>query len=204
MRRFLLVIAALAAAAPLAHAQTAGKPAAAPAPAPAPSAAKKELIAKVIQAQQAGIDRMARQMVEQPVVMLLQRAGPIIQNRVPPDQREAVARDIQADVRKFVDETTPIVRQKAKALAPTTLGPLLDQKLTEAELKEVAAILESNAWRKFQGLAPEMEKALGEKLVAETKAQVEPKLKALEQSMSKRVGLDAPPAAPASAAAGGK
>jgi hypothetical protein len=204
MRRTLVLLVALASASPLLRAQPAPKPA--PAPAAASSAAKKDLIAKIVKAQQGGIDQMARQMVEQPALMMLQSAGPVVQNRVPADQRETVARELQNDVRKYVDETLPIVRQKAQAIAPATIGPLLDKSLSEAELKEIVAILESSAWRKFQGLMPELQKALVEKLVAETKGQVEPKVKALEQSMRRRldagVAASAPP--PASAPAAGK
>lgn len=157
--------------------------------------AKKELIAKILQAQQAGIDGLARQLVEQPAVQLLQRAGAIVQQRVAADQRQAMANELQGDVRQFVEQTYPIVRARAQALAPTTIGPLMDEKMTEAELKEVLAVFESAAWRKFQTLAPEMQKALGEKLVADVKPQVETRLKALDAAMGKRLGLTPPAAA---------
>jgi hypothetical protein len=196
----LLLLVALATAGAGAQGQTTGKPAAA-----APSSpAKKELAARIVKAQQAGIDRLARQLVEQPAMTMLQRAGPIVQNKVPADQREAVARDLQAEARRYVDEALPVVRQKAQALAPATLGPLLEQRLSEAELKEVAAVLESPAWRKFQALMPELEQAFGEKLVTETRNQVEPRLRALEQSMGRRLGVETPAAAPAPPPAGGK
>jgi hypothetical protein len=186
MLKFTVLACALAVSA-LASAQTASTP------------AKKELVAKILQAQQGNIDQLARQLVEQPAMQMLQRAGPVIQNRVAADKREAMARDVQADVRKFVEETFPIVRQRAQALAPTTIGPLLEEKMTEAELKEVLAVFESAAWRKFQTLAPDMQKALGEKLVAEIKPQVETRLKALDATLGKRLGLTPPASAPASA-----
>jgi hypothetical protein len=188
-----LLLAAALALAPCAQAQTSSSP------------AKKDLVAKILQAQQPGIDQLARQLVEQPAMQLLQRAGAAVQQRVEADKREAMARDLQADARKFVDDTYPIVRQRAQALAPTTIGPLLEEKMTEAELKEVHGILQSPAWRKFQGLAPEMQKALGEKLVADVKPQVEANLRTLDQAMAKRLGIT--PAAnppPAAAPAPGK
>lgn len=151
--------------------------------------AKKDLVAKIIQAQQGGVDQLARQLVEQPAVQMLQAAGRAVQQRVPAEQREAVARELQGDVRKFVDETVPIVRQRATALAPSTIGPLLEEKLTEAELREVLGIFNSASWKKFQGLAPDMQKALGEKLVAEVKPDVEARLKSLDATMSRRLGI---------------
>ena len=160
----------------------------------ATSPAKKELIAKILKAQQAGIEQLARQLVEQPGVQLLQRAGAVVQSRVPADQREAMARDLQNDVRQYVASTYPGVRDRATALAPTTIGPLLEQQMTEAELREVLRIFESATWRKFQQMAPDMQKALGEKLVADVKPQVETSLKALDQTMAKRLGISPPPA----------
>ena len=186
MLKFTVLACALAVSA-LASAQTASTP------------AKKELVAKILQAQQGGVDQLARQLVEQPAMQMLQRAGPVIQNRVAADKREAMARDVQADVRKFVEEIYPIVRQRAQALAPSTIGPLIEEKMTEAELKEVLAVFESAAWRKFQTLAPDMQKALGEKLVADVKPQVETRLKALDAALGKRLGLTPPASAPASA-----
>lgn len=163
----------------------------------ASSPAKKELVAKILQAQQPGIDQLARQIVEQPALQLLQRAGSMVQTRVAADQREAVAKDLQADARKFVEETFPIVRQRATAMAPSTIGTLIEEKMTEAELREVLGILESPAWRKFQTLSPDMQRALGEKLVADVKPQVETRLKAMDQAMAKRLGITGPASAPA-------
>jgi hypothetical protein len=178
---------ALAAALP-AQAQTAAAPSAS-APLPT-SPAKKALVAKILALQQPGIEAMARQLAEQPALQMLQSAGPALQ-RLPADRREAVARDLQADARKYAEEATPLVREQAVKLAPSTIGTLLEERLTEAELKQVLALLESPANRKFQAMAGDMQRALGEKLVAETRATVEPKVRALEQTMAKRLEMPA-------------
>ena len=49
-----------------------------------------------------------------------------------------------------------------------------------------------------------MQRALSEKVVAETRPDVEPKLKALQASVSKRLGIVPTPAASAPAGANGK
>lgn len=163
--------------------------------------AKKELVAKVLQLQQPAIEQVARAMAEQPAQLLMQRAGPVLQQRIPPDKRQAVAQEIQADVKKYVDETVPLVRDRAVALAPSTIGVLLDERFTEDELKQLIAIIESPVNRKFQQLGGEMQKSLAEKLVAETKGVIEPKVRALDTAMGKRLGLPSPTArAPAGAA----
>lgn len=160
----------------------------------AASPAKKELVAKILQAQQVAIEQLARQLVEQPAGQLARGATAALQTRVPADQREALFKELQADVRKFVDETYPLVREKALKLAPLTIGPLMEERLTEDELRQVLAIFQSAAWRKFQGLSGDMQKALGERLVADIKDQVEPRVRALDQTMARRLGIT-PPAA---------
>jgi len=189
-----------------AQAQAQQTPIAAPAaPAALPtSPAKKALVAKIIALQQPGIEALARQLVEQPAAQLLQQAGPALQQRVPAEQREAVGREIQADVRKFVDEAAPMARDRAIKLAPSTIGTVLEERMTEDELKQVVAILESPANKKFQSLAGDMQRALAEKLVAETRPLIQPKLQALEQSVAKRLGITPPPAGAAPAATPGR
>ncbi len=178
----LVVLAAALAATSVAHAQT--------------SAAKKELVAKVLKLQQPGIEAMARGMAEQPAMQMMQQAGAALQ-RLPAERRDAVARDIEADMRKYAEETVPLVRERAVKLAPSTIGPLLEERFTEEELKQVIAILESPVNRKFQGMAPDMQRAIGEKLIAEARPLVEPKLRALDQSVGKRLGITPPAAASA-------
>lgn len=162
------------------------------------SAAKKELVAKLLKLQQPGIEAMARQLVEQPARQMLQQASPAVQ-RLPAERREAVARDIEADVRKYFEESAPGVVARAVNLAPSTIGVLLEERLTEDELREVISILESPANRKFQGLAGDMQRAIGEKLIAETRGDVESKVRALDQTVARRLGIT-PPAAAASGA----
>ena len=166
----------------------------------APTIGKKELIARVLQLQQPGIEAMARGLAEQPAMQLMQQAGQALQ-RLPTERREALARDIEADLRKYAEEAVPIVTARAVKLAPSTIGPLLEERLNEDELRQVIAMLESPVIRKFQGMTGDMQKALTEKLVSETKPDIEPKVRAMQQVVAKRLGLTAPAAGAASAPA---
>jgi hypothetical protein len=155
---------------------------------PTPSSpAKKELAAKIVKLQQPGIDNLARQLVEQPAMQMMQQAGIALQQRVAADRRQAVAADIQADARKYAEEMGPIARDKATKMAPGILQPILEEKFSEDELKQLIAIIESPVNRKYQALGGEMQKALAEKLVAELKPTIEPKLKALNQTIAGRL-----------------
>ncbi len=160
-------------------------------PAPA-SAAKKELVAKVLQLQRPGVEAMARQLAEQPAMQLMQQAGQALQ-RVPEDKRQALARDIEADIRQYVEDAGPLVRDNAVRLQPETIGPLLEERFTEDELREVIRILESPANRKFQQMGSDMQRALGEKLIAATREQVEGKVRALDQAVARRLNAALPP-----------
>jgi hypothetical protein len=162
---------------------------------------KKELVQKVLQLQQPSIEAAARQLAELPAAQMMQRAGMLIQARVPADKREALAKDIQADARRYAEEAVPVVRERAVKLAPTTIGPVLEERFSEDELKQLIGILESPVSRKFQQLGNEMQRALGEKLIAETRPTLEPKLKALDQSITKRITAVASPAAGSAASA---
>jgi hypothetical protein len=181
-------------AATVAYAQNASAPAAS---APV-SPAKKQLVARVIQLQQPQIELIGRALVEQPARALLQQASIVLQQRVAPERRQAIGEDIQSDARKYADEALPLVRERALQLAPSTLGPLLEQRMTEDELRQTIAFLESPVLKKYQSLFPEMQHSLGERLVAEMRPTIDPKVRALEQSIAQRLGVGNAASAPAS------
>lgn len=171
--------------------------------------AKKELSARIIKLQQPGIENMARSLAEQPAAGMMEQVRTVLPARVAPDKQEAVAKEINAEVKKYVDEAVPLVRDRAIKLAPSTVGAVLEEKFTEEELRQVIAVMESPAWIKFQQLGPDMQKPLMEKLVAETRPLIDPKIKALDQSIAKSLGVteaggSAKPASPAAPAKTGK
>jgi hypothetical protein len=194
MKKF--VVTALLASAAIAHAQNTAAPASS-----SSSPAKKELIQKLMVLQQPGIENVARGLVEQPAAAMIQAAGRALQ-QVPADKREATGKSIEADVKKYVEETNPMVRERAIKLAPSTIGAALEDKLTEDELKQLIAWLESPVRKKYEQIVPEVQKNFTEKLVAESRPSVEPKLQALEAKV--RASLGVPPAAAASGASAPK
>ena len=188
MQRLTILALALAALAinPIVHAQAAP--------------AKKELVQKVLQLQQPGLETMARELASRPVVQLMQAAGNVLQTQVPADKREAMGRSIEADMKKYVDEATPILRDRAVRLAPTTYGAQLEEKFTEDELKQLIVWLESPVNRKFQQFGPEMQNNLVQKLMADATPALEPKFQALQQKVRGTLGITAPAPPPAATA----
>ena len=189
-QKSLLILAIAAAACTSVHAQQNSTP------------AKKELVARILKVQQPSIDNLARLLVTDPLGPLMDSADAALQQKVAADKREAVAKSIQADTKKYVDETVPLVRDRATKLAPTTIGPILEEKFTEEELKQVVAMLESPVLAKFHAAGGDIQRALMEKVVADTRGQVETKFRSLEDSIAKRLGLPPAPAAAAPGASG--
>ena len=170
---------------------------AAQAQAPA-SPAKKELVQKLLALQQPGIEMAARGLVERPAAVMLQEAGRVLQTQIPPEKREAIGKTIEADAKRYVDEALPVVRERALKVAPTTLGVALEEKFSEDELKQLIAWFESPVNKKFQAASGEMQNNFMQKLVAEARPLIEPKLQALEQKV--RTALGAPAATTGDAA----
>jgi hypothetical protein len=186
-----------------AQAQTA---ASAPAATAAPtSAAKKELVKKLLQLQQANFDGLSRSIVERPAIQLMQAAGQALQTQVPADKREATGKQIETDIKKFVDDSSAILRDRTAKLVPTTFGAGLEEKFTEDELKQFIAWTESPVNKKFQQLLPDIQTAFMQKLAAETSPLLDPKFQAVQQkvrnTLTTAIGNTSSGTAPASSPA---
>jgi uncharacterized protein len=176
------------------------------APAAPASPAKKELVAKLLQLQQPGIDNMARMIAERPVQVLMQQAGQAMQQQVPAEKREATAKSLQADAQKFVEEAMPVVRERAMKHVPSTVGALLEERFSEDELKQLIAWHESPIKKKYEQVGPEMQNSLVQKVLAEAGPVLDPKLQALQQKMGAtlRSAAGAPAAGGKPAASGAR
>ena len=123
---------------------------------------------------------------------MMRDAGLAIQAQVPPDKREATGHAIEAEVKKYVDEAYPIVRERALKLAPSAIGPVLEAKMSEDELRQLLAWLESPTAKKYQQIGLEMRNTFTQKLLAEMPGVLDPKLVALDGRI--RAILGVPPA----------
>lgn len=153
-------------------------------------AQKKELVAKLLKLQKNVIEGLAEGLVEQPANQLLQQADTALQSRVPKDKQADVIQGVRADIKKYLDDTSPIIKAKAITLAPSTIGKMLEEKFSKAELKQLITILESPVNRRLHELGPEMQRSLSEKLVSESRVDIEPKIRELQGNLSKRFGAN--------------
>ena len=158
---------------------------AASAPAYPTSPAKKELVVRLLAQQQPAIERLARNLAEEPAQRLVQQVAAALQTRVAPEKREAVGKKIEADVRKYVEEAVPLVRDRAIKIMPATLGAAFEEKFSEDELRQMLTWLESPVNKKYQQIGSDLQNDLVKKLVADARPAIDAKLKTLEASIVK-------------------
>ena len=159
----------------------------------AQSSTKKELVQRVLQLQQTEIENVARGLVERPAAQMMQEAGSAMQRQGPPDKREAMGKASEAEGKKYIDESYPLVRERALRLAPTTIGAVLEEKMSEDELKQLVAWLESPVNKKYQQIGPDMRNAFIQKLLNDARPVVDPKVQALDGRIRVVLGLPPPP-----------
>lgn len=188
LKKNILAIALLAAAAG-AHAQsTPAAPASASAPAAVISPAKRDLLQRLITLQQPALEGMARNLAEQPALQMLSAARQAMPG-VPEAKREAVVAKIDGEARKYFEEANAVIKERAGKVGQAALLPLFDEKFSEDELRQLLVALEAPAYKKFQLLAPDMGNAFGQKVVADLRPVLDPKLKALEQTITSTLGV---------------
>lgn len=147
------------------------------------SPVKQEIIQRILKVWH--VEVLGQTMLQEPVAEAVNQASAMLRGRATPEKRDAAMKDITAEAKKFLDDSAPVVTGSAQTLIPTTVVPLLAERFTEDELRQILAMLESPVKRKFEALAPELQKTLGERIAADTKPTIDPKLQDLQQ----RIGL---------------
>lgn len=176
----LVLLALSAACSGAVHAATAATPAAASIP-----PAKQALVERVLKLW--NIDTIGQSMLQVPVADAVQQARAMLQGRAAPEKRDAAMADIVGEAKQFMADATPITRSSADKLIPATIAPLLAERYTEEELRQLIAILESPVKKKFEAMLPEMQKTLGEGVAADTRSVIDPKLQGLKEKIGLRL-----------------
>ena len=144
---------------------------------------KQALVQRVLD--KMGLESVGLQMLQTPVADMLRQSRVVVQSRVPADKQDALMKDITAEATKFVEQEAPALRTSTHAIVQSSVAPLLAQKFSEDELKQLAGILESPVLAKFETIVPEMKRAVGENVARAQGAQIQPKMTELQN----RVGL---------------
>jgi hypothetical protein len=151
----------------------------------AAATSKHELVNKVLKLWH--VESIGESMLQQPVGNAVQQARVMLQGRAAPEKREAAMTEITEDARKFMEDNRSVTRASAEKLIPTTIAPMLAERFTEEELKQIIAILESPVKAKFEAMVPELQKKLGESVAADTRTVIDPKLQELQQRIGTRL-----------------
>lgn len=146
---------------------------------------KKELVQKLLNIQQASLETTARGLAETPARQLVAAAQPILAQGVPPEKREATAKALDAEIKKYLDAALPVVRMITIKDSQTVVAPLFDEKFTEDELRQLVTMLESPVLKKYQTLLPDLSKTLIDKVIEDARPQVDPKLQATQEAIRK-------------------
>ncbi|RZL54232.1 MAG: DUF2059 domain-containing protein [Variovorax sp.] len=149
---------------------------------------KAALVKQLLEVQRPAVEGMARILVNDSVAPIIQAGGDYLQAKVAPEKRETLGKAAEAEIQKYVSEAFPIVRDKAVQLAPSTVGPLLEQNFSEEELRQLVAWLSSPLNKKFSDLNPQLGSALTQKLVADVRPTIDPKLQTLNVAVAKALG----------------
>ena len=173
-----------------------------------PSPAKKALIDRIVALQQQGLaEGLAGSIIQGPLSQLTQ-AGRAALQQVPAEKREATAKAMEGELKKFLDENVPYLKDKISKAVPNSSSALLEERFSEEELKQVLAWAESPVSQKFGLVTVELQKAVAQKVMPEVGPTLEGRLKTLNTNIAKHLGLTAPqgasaakPAAPAPAPA---
>jgi hypothetical protein len=160
----------------------------------AQTSTKRELVQQLLALQKTGLEEMARMIVERPAVQTLQAARSALDTQPPSERRDSAGRTVETEVKKFIDEAVPVLRERALKIAPDTYGAALEEKFNETELKQLVAWYGSDLSKKYQLTVPDLQNAFGQKLVAEAGPLLDGKLQALQQKV--RAALGTPGSAP--------
>lgn len=146
---------------------------------------KREQIMRLPIAQKAALDGLASDITQAPARQLMgQFVQPAI-GLVPPEKREAAGQQIDAELQKYQDSATPLVKASANKVGPAAVASVLEDKFSEEELKQLGTMLDSPVLKKYQGIIPELQKTLIEKVSNDARPQVDPKLQALQDNIRK-------------------
>jgi len=146
--------------------------------------AEKQAPVKRVLAKMA-LDSVGMQMLQAPVADMVRQARVVVSSRVPAEKQEAAMKDVTDEASKFIEQEAPPLRASTQAVVQSSVAPLLAQKFSTEELKQLADILESPLLARFESLVPEMKRTVGENVAKANAAQIQPKMTELQS----RVGL---------------
>jgi hypothetical protein len=183
------VAAALAfVAAPAAHAQAkAAAPAAsAAAPAVVIDAEKQKLIDQVLALLHP--ENLVVGNVEQFAAKAMQDSNLVLrQQGMTQEKIDKTLKDINVDVKKYMDTAIPVAVASAKKNAQPALSPIFAQSFTNDELRQLIAMLNSPVREKFEKILPQAQRSLGEKVAGDVGPEINKDITTMTQAIGTKL-----------------
>lgn len=149
---------------------------------------KRALAVKLAQMQQkADGEAMVEQLTATAVQPLLAGWSQRLDETVPPARQKEVRDKLDVELKKYADSTHKVVEAQTAKAAEAALVPIFMEKLTEDELKQIVAYMESPVSAKFQALGPDATNAWAKRIIDATKPQVESGAKNFEAAANRIV-----------------
>jgi hypothetical protein len=153
------------------------------------SPAKRSLVQKVVELQMPGIDGFARSVLRETISPMLTTANQLLNTQVPADRRQATRKAIEDEVKKYFDTSDALMRDKTRAVAKEMLPAAINQQFSEDELRQLITWLESPVSRKYAQLQPQVQQALGRKVVTDVRQTLQPRAAELERAVIRHLNL---------------
>ena len=150
---------------------------------------KTELAARVVTLQQGPeLDRLVTQLAGSTTQQLIANWGPKLEANVPVARREKASEELNAELKKYVDDASQLISRQVKKVSADVLVPAYAERFTQEELQQIATFFESPAIKKYQAAAPELGNAFIQKLVEVTRADVVGRVRQFDDAALKIVG----------------
>jgi hypothetical protein len=157
---------------------------------------KTEWAAKVVALQQGPeLDRLISQLAGSTTQDMISNWGPKLETDVPKAQQKKVSEDLNAELKKYADDTKKLIEKQIGKVNAEVLVPAYAERFTLEELKQISAFFESPAIKKYQAAAPELLNTFIQKLVEASRADVVARAKQFDEAAQKIVGSAAAPKA---------
>ncbi len=158
-----------------------------------PADAKRDLAVRIIAAQEgAEMNRMMEQLAASATQQLVGKWNPALES-MPADKRQKAAASLDAELKKFNDDAFKLITAQAVKVRSNGLAASYAEKFSEEELKQLLALMEAPAFKKYQTLAPELGSVYLKGIVDGTRTAVESRGKVFDTAAAKIIGT--PPAA---------
>ena len=168
-----------------------------PSEAPFVADPKLEWATKVVALQQGpDMDRLVANLAGGTTQDMINNWQPRMLANVAKPQQAKVTAELDAELQKYSDEVSKIIRSKVQKVSTDALVPVYLERFTLDELKQIAGFLEAPAVRKYQSIAPELGSIFAGKLVEASRVEVIARAKQFDEAATRIVG-PAPTAKPA-------